>query len=754
MANLSNINNKLVLTTDGAALINQGTVDYGTAKLQVSGNGSTGTITWRNDGGRKTGYLYSDSTGVAIYTTALNNAGIYLADNLRIDFRVNGSERMRIDSAGNVGIGVTPEAWTGYFPVLQIGDRGALAHYANDSLTISDNWYYDGTNKRIDAGFATRIQIISATGDMHFQNAPTGAADSAITFTTRLFIQDDGNVGIGTTSPSKRLQVSDSATGDLMNILCVNTHDTDGDTASIGFSMVDLNYQKAAIIFERTTTQGRGSLHFATNNVVGNNNVSKGDARMTILSGGNVGIGTTSPSTKLTVDGGLVQVIESGNTAFYGGDYVRMFGTQSYGFRNSGGSSIALISLNGNSYFNGGNVGIGTTTPAYKLVASNGGASGIELSPNALAGLNEILSYNRSTSVYENLRLSVYGFDIYTNNGGNSFAITNTGNVGIGAIPGAVSSSIRVLRIGQRGVFSAYTNSGNVYMSNNVRVISNGNNTAIVTGESAQYRQDGGTHIWYNAASVSAGAVSTLTERMRIASDGVTTIGMTNNIGSAEVRIGGTGNATGNGTGTLNFVNSNSYPSWRIQAGGSTLGNLTFYQSATYGADNFTVESMTVYDGGRLHPVGGVYLGSSNNSNLLDDYEEGAWTPVIRDLNGNQATHAVAQGSYTKIGRQVIINYRVKITSKGSMAGNYVLMSGFPFNHPTESYNGTGMVDFFKNMTTSVSRLAWDTSSTGSVMWLTAVSAAGSTASFLPTVAQISDTFEAKGSVIYTTSVG
>ena len=79
-----------------------------------------------------------------------------------------------------------------------------------------------------------------------------------------------------------------------------------------------------------------------------------------------------------------------------------------------------------------GKVGIGTTSPAYKLVVSNGGASGIEFSPNAIAGLNEILSYNRSTSVYENLRLTVYGFDIYTNNGGNSLAITNTGDVGIG----------------------------------------------------------------------------------------------------------------------------------------------------------------------------------------------------------------------------------------------------------------------------------------------------------------------------------
>jgi hypothetical protein len=70
---------------------------------------------------------------------------------------------------------------------------------------------------------------------------------------------------------------------------------------------------------------------------------------------------------------------------------------------------------------------------------------------------------------------------------------------------------------------------------------------------------------------------------------------------------------------------------------------------------------------------------TSSDANQLDDYEEGAWTPVIKDTSDNAMTmDGNTSGRYVKIGSQVSITARVQSTSLGSASGN-IKITGLPF---------------------------------------------------------------------------
>jgi|TARA_R100001126_G_C4811660_1_gene142180 hypothetical protein len=74
----------------------------------------------------------------------------------------------------------------------------------------------------------------------------------------------------------------------------------------------------------------------------------------------------------------------------------------------------------------------------------------------------------------------------------------------------------------------------------------------------------------------------------------------------------------------------------------------------------------------------GVHLGvtSATSSNLLDDYEEGLWTPTFF-LGSTQCT-ATTEGTYTRVGRVVSVNMFVSITNTNSGSGTATVQS-FPF---------------------------------------------------------------------------
>ena len=118
------------------------------------------------------------------------------------------------------------------------------------------------------------------------------------------------------------------------------------------------------------------------------------------LAGLNVGIGTASPSTKLHLGGTapLDSIIRQDSTSS-GTNWE--IGERAAGkwqiFEDDNDSIVAT-------FMSTGNVGIGTASPSKKLAISNGGAQGIELSPEE-SGVSRIFSYNRSSNAYTPLNI-------------------------------------------------------------------------------------------------------------------------------------------------------------------------------------------------------------------------------------------------------------------------------------------------------------------------------------------------------------
>ena len=127
-----------------------------------------------------------------------------------------------------------------------------------------------------------------------------------------LTINTAQNIGIGTTSPQKKVDIvqvystGGSSNEDLQLLIRGGNADLDptGDSIGLGFGYGSANnYVKSGIVHEFTSANGSGTLHFCTSSVSGADTINKGDSRMSINSAGNVTMSGT-----LTVNGDLAKV--------------------------------------------------------------------------------------------------------------------------------------------------------------------------------------------------------------------------------------------------------------------------------------------------------------------------------------------------------------------------------------------------------------------------------------------------------------
>ncbi|MFD2581612.1 hypothetical protein ACFSR6_03860 [Pedobacter vanadiisoli] len=117
-----------------------------------------------------------------------------------------------------------------------------------------------------------------------------------------------GNVGIGTNQATSALHVRNDVSSSAENwVIRLQNDNSEADglpTTGLLFAGGDFQSQKAGIIFRRTGPYGTGNLYFLNNNLfdaslptIANHSI------MTLQSDGNVGIGTTNPTERLSVNG-------------------------------------------------------------------------------------------------------------------------------------------------------------------------------------------------------------------------------------------------------------------------------------------------------------------------------------------------------------------------------------------------------------------------------------------------------------------
>jgi hypothetical protein len=155
---------------------------------------ATGTL---NTSGAVNEVPAGSASAPSIYPTGDTNTGIFFPAADTIGFAEGGAEVARFDSSGNLGLSVTPSAWS-IGTALQV-KRASFYTYNNDSVEIVQNGaVISGAWQRIGADFATKYG--QETGTHIWSTAANSTAGSAITWNERARITSGGALLVGATA--------------------------------------------------------------------------------------------------------------------------------------------------------------------------------------------------------------------------------------------------------------------------------------------------------------------------------------------------------------------------------------------------------------------------------------------------------------------------------------------------------------------------------------------------------------------------
>jgi hypothetical protein len=392
------------------------------AKLTVVGTAKIGEGAASNTSKLMVNTLSGTSAGIQLIQDA-NESWIIQnpASSTALTFSSSGTERMRITTGGNVGIGESAPT---------------------SKLVVVDNTATSGLETGISLTNTVDSNIfIRVSGSANADKKAVIGPDTSTAFvfntagTERMRITSGGDVGIGTSSPSYALTLGGSAANMLIAPAVTTNNALVRLTNAGGNAYVGLDNSAGGL----GAVYGLHLYHAGAYPVVFS---TSGAERMRITSGGDVGIGTSSPGAKLDVVGNAY--VRSGVmysdtfSAYSGGNLSINAGAGFMAFATSATERMRITAT--------GDVGIGTSSPSYLLEVRQDGASTVNYigSVNttatgsaggagylARAGSNFAYFYVRGdgTAYIDNATANPLGFAV---NGTERMRITSTGLVGIG----------------------------------------------------------------------------------------------------------------------------------------------------------------------------------------------------------------------------------------------------------------------------------------------------------------------------------